>query len=575
MRSVFLSITVILALLSAVAHAIVPAMGATRPAARARHAMVVGSEPLALTEGLKVLREGGNAVDAAITIAFALAVTHPRAGNIGGGGFMLVRAPDGSTNCIDYRETAPAAATRDMFLDPNGNTDEVASRQSHRASGVPGTVAGLTLALRRHGTIPLRRAIAPAIRLAADGFTVGRELEQELATDERTIARFPATRAVFFRDGHTLTEGMVLRQPDLAATLRAIRDKGSDGFYRGRVAQTLAADMKTHGGLITQEDLAAYQPIERPVLTGTFRSYEIISAPPPSSGGVALVQILHMLEPYDLKGLGHNSSAYIHLLSEVFKRAFADRSRWLGDPAFFDVPLERLLSRDYATGMMRGFDPNQATPAAAAGPGDPSPREKPSTTHFSIVDATGMIVSNTYTLNDSFGSGVMAEGLGFLMNNQMDDFSTRPGSPNLYGLVGGEANSIAPGKRMLSSMSPTIVLRKDSATSRSIPFLVLGSPGGPAIITSVAQVILDITEFGIEPQTAVNAPRFHHQWLPDRIWLDRGMFPVDVIEALKRRGHDVAERDPRGEVETILVDPEGQWLFGASDARARGAAVGY
>ena len=548
---------------------------ATRPAARVRHAMVVGSEPLAMAEGIKVLREGGNAVDAAVTIAFALAVTHPRAGNIGGGGFMLVRAPGGATTFIDYRETAPAAATRDMFLDPDGNADIEASQHSLRSSGVPGTVAGLALALERHGTITLRRAISPAIRLASEGIVVSRDLEKDLLTEEKTVARFPSTKTLFFRDGRTLAEGMVLTQKDLAATLRTIRDKGARGFYEGRVATTLAAVMKANGGLITVTDLASYRPVEREALTGTYRSYQIVSAPPPSSGGVALLQILHMLEPFDLRALGHNSSAYVHLVSEAFKRAYADRSRWLGDPGFFNIPMAGLLSLDYARDLMRNFDPVRATPAASAGPGDPLAREKPSTTHFSVVDATGMIVSNTYTLNDSFGSGAMAEGLGFLLNNQMDDFSAKPGAPNLYGLVGGEANSIAPGRRMLSSMTPTIILRKDAASSKAIPFLVLGSPGGAAIITSVTQVILDIIDFDVEPQAAVDAPRFHHQWLPDRISLDRGLFPVDVIDALKRRGHEVVEREPRGEVQAILIDPAGGWLRGATDARAQGVALGY
>ena len=402
-----------------------PLAAATRPAARAHHAMVVGSEPLAVAEGVKVLREGGNAVDAAVTIAFVMAVTHPRAGNIGGGGFMLVRAPDGATAFIDYRETAPAAATRDMFLDPNGNADEEASRRGYRAAGVPGTVGGLTLALERHGTIPLSRAISPAIRLARDGFDVSRGLEQDLATEEKTVARFPATRTLFFRDGRTLTEGMRLTQKDLAATLQTIKDKGARGFYEGRVARALAAVMKTHGGLITEQDLAAYRPVEREALTGAYRSYEIISAPPPSSGGVVLLQILHMLEPFDLRSLGLNSSAYIHLVSEAFKRAYADRSRWLGDPGFSRIPMAGLLSRDYAAGMMRNFEPDRATPAASAGPGDPMALEKSSTTHFCVVDAAGMIVSNTYTLNDSFGSGAMAEGLGFLLNNRLPHANNR------------------------------------------------------------------------------------------------------------------------------------------------------
>jgi gamma-glutamyltranspeptidase/glutathione hydrolase len=550
-----------------------PLPAASRPAVRARHAMVVAAEPIAVAEGVRVLGEGGNAVDAAVTIAFALAVTHPQSGNIGGGGFMLIREPSGESTFIDYRETAPAAASRDMFLDPNGEPDSDASLHTYRAAGVPGSVAGLTLALRRHGTIPLARALAPAIRLARKGFTVSRGLERELAAEKKALTRYPASRAIFFKQGEPLAEGDLLVQENLARTLEAVAREGAAGFYEGRVARALAAGMAAHGGLITQDDLAGYKPIVRPALAGAYRDCEILSAPPSSSGGVALLEILHMLEPFDLKALGHNSSAYVHLVSEAMKRAYADRSRWLGDPDFFEIPLAGLLSRDYAVSLMKSFDSQHATPAAGAGPGDPVPFDKPATNHFSVVDASGMAVANTFTLNGSFGCGAVAEGLGFLLNNEMDDFSAKPGAPNMYGLVGAEANSIAPRKRMLSSMTPTILVRRD-ASGRARPFMVLGSPGGATIISSVLQVILDVVDFDMELQAAVDAPRFHHQWKPDWISLDRGGFPADVLEALRRRGHEVVEREYRGEVQAILLDGDGGWLRGASDARGYGLAMG-
>ncbi len=530
--------------------------------------MVAGPEPLAVEEGLKVLRERGNAVDAAVAIAFALAVTHPQAGNIGGGGFMLIRLPSGQSEFIDYRETSPAASARDMFLDERGEAVAGASLRTWRAVGVPGTVAGLALARARFGTLPWRRLLSPAIRLAREGLLVSRGLERELRSEKDRLAAWPSTRSVFFRGGEPLKEGDLLVQKDLARTLETLAREGDEAFYRGVIARALEQEMTSHSGLITREDLAAYKPIVREPLKETYRGYEIITAPPPSSGGVALFEMLHMLEPFDLRALGHNSSAYVHLISETMKRAYADRARFMGDPGFVRMPLAGLLSRDYAASLMRSFDPQRATPAPAAGPGDPLAFEKPSTTHFSVMDASGAVVANTYTLNDSFGCAAVAGGLGFLLNNEMDDFSIKPGVPNLYGLVGGEANSIAPGKRMLSSMTPTIVL-KDGR-----PFMAIGTPGGSTIITSVLQVLLNVLEFGLDPQAAVDAPRFHHQWLPDQIVLDRDGFAADVREGLRRRGHDVIEAAPRGDVQAILVDERGSWVLGASDARGFGVARG-
>ena len=548
------------------------ALAATRPAERARHAMVVAAEPLAAAEGLKVLREGGNAVDAAVTTAFTLAVTWPQAGNIGGGGFILIRPAGGEPLFIDFREVAPAAATRDMFLDDKGEPIPDASTHTYRAAGVPGTVAGLAMALRRTGTIPLSRAIAPAIRLAREGFTIGRGLEEKLLDETARLSRYPTSRALFFRGDRPLQAGERLVQEDLARTLEEIARDGPDAFYRGRIARALAKDMKEHDGLVTREDLEKYQPLERTPLEGRYRGHRILSAPPSSSGGVALVQILNMLEPFDLRAMGHNSSEYIHTASEAMKRAFADRAQWLGDPAFVDVPVRALIAHDYARNMMRSFDPRRATPAAVAGPGEPR-REGASTTHLSVIDASGMAVSLTVTLNDSFGCGAVATGLGFLLNDEMDDFSMKPGTPNVYGLIGGTANAIAPGKRMLSSMTPTIVTAGDGSAER--PWLIIGSPGGPSIISAVAQTIVNVLDFGMELQAAVDAPRFHHQWIPDRIQVDRGVFPRDVLDALTARGHDVEERMPAGNVQAILIDGEPGWILGAPDARGYGAALGY
>ena len=549
-----------------------PAAAATPPAARAHHAMVAGPEPIAVDRALAVLRSGGNAVDAAVTMALVLAVTHPQAGNLGGGGYMLIRMATGESVVIDYRETAPAAATRDMFLDAAGAVAAGESLRTYRASGVPGTVAGLALALEKHGSIRWAAAVRPAIELARHGFVVGRGLEENLENKRAEMEAWPATRKIFFKDGAPLKEGDRLTQPELAQTLKTLEREGPRSFYTGRIARTLEADMKTHGGLITAADLAAYRPIERPPLTGRYRSFDVLTTPPSSAGGVALLETLRMLEPFDLKALGHGSSAYIHLVCEATKRAFADRSRWLGDPAFTAVPLAQLLSPSYAAARMKGFDPERATPAETAGPGDPL-HEGQSTTHFSILDEAGNVVSNTYTLNERFGNGAVVEGLGFLLNNEMDDFASAPGQPNLFGLTGSEANSIAPGKRMLSSMMPTILLDHDPA-GRTRPRLVVGSPGGSAIITAVLQVVLGVADFDMELREAVDAPRFHHQWLPDRIGLEKG-FSADVWEALRRRGHVVVEADPRGEIQAILTDRDGAWIRGASDSRGYGLARGY
>jgi gamma-glutamyltranspeptidase / glutathione hydrolase len=542
------------------------APAATRPAARARHVMVSGPEPIAVAEGLRVLREGGNAADAAITMAFVLAVTFPQAGNLGGGGYMLLRPAAGDPVVIDYRETAPAAATPDMFLDERGEVIPRLSLDTHKAVGVPGAVAGLALAHGRAASIPWSRSIAPAVRLAREGFLVPRGLEDLLIEGRERLGRFDSTRAIFFRDGAPLREGDRLVQKDLAATLRAIQRGGAAAFYEGEIAGRLARDMARHGGLITRADLSAYRALERPPLEGSYRGLRVLTPPPSSSGGVALLQMLGMLEPHDLRASGHNSSASLHLLAETMKRAFADRARWLGDPAFFKVPVTGLLEPGYLASRMRGFDPARATPGTDIPFGEPGAGPG-ATTHFSVLDAQGNAASVTTTLNDWFGCGAVADGLGFLLNNEMDDFVTKPGAPNMYGLVGGDANRIEPGKRMLSSMTPTIVLKEGR------PMLILGSPGGPSIITSVLQTLVNVVDFGMDLQAAVDAPRIHHQWNPDRLYVDEGAIPSDVIEALRRRGHDVVPRATKGVVQAILVDGTG-WLRGASDARGYGVAQG-
>ncbi len=566
------ALTALILLIVSSAHGV--AIGATRPAVRARHAMVAAAEPRAVEAALQVLHEGGNAVDAAVTLSFVLAVTWPEAGNLGGGGYMLIRTPQGDAVVIDYREVAPAAATRDMFLDPNGAPRERESLDTYRAVGVPGVVAGLSLALDRYGSIPLGRAIAPAVRHAREGIRVDRALAESLASAEERLSRWEATRAIFLPTGRTLREGEILKQQDLARTLETLARDGADAFYRGPIARAIARDMETHDGLITPGDLASYRPVVREPIVGRYRGRTILSAPPSSSGGVALIQMLNMLEPFDLESLGHNSSAYLHVVSEAMKRAYADRSRWLGDPEFTDVPIAGLLSPAYAAARMKSFAPSRATPAADAGPGVPVAPGGESTTHFSILDASGMAVSTTTTLNASYGCGAVAAGLGFLLNNEMDDFSIKPDTPNLYGLVGGEANSIAPRKRMLSSMTPTIVLAPEKGEGPAAPWLILGTPGGATIITTVLQTILNVVDFSMELQAAVDAPRFHHQWSPDRITIDRGGFARDVVDALVARGHTVRERAPRGDVQAILVDRETGWIYGAPDARGSGTARG-
>ncbi|MBM9604827.1 gamma-glutamyltransferase [Desulfopila inferna] len=527
---------------------------------QANKGMVVTSHFLATESALEVLRQGGNAIDAAVTAAFSLAVTQPRSGNIGGGGFMLISSEQkNEITAIDYREKAPAKATTEMFLDDKGDADSHRSRYSHLAAGVPGTVAGLALALEKYGTISLQQAMAPAIKLAEKGFVVTPRLSDGLKATEERLKKWDSSRKIFYKeDGSYYQPGDVFIQKDLAATLKRISALGPKEFYEGKTAELLVSEMVRHGGLISMEDMINYQPVMRTPVHGTYRGYDIYSMSPPSSGGVHVVQILNILEAFPISAYGHNSAGSIHLMAEAMKRAYADRSHYLGDQDFVDVPLKELTSKAYAADLARQIDHDKATPSKNIAPGEPLSYESNETTHFSIVDQFGNAVSNTYTINFSYGSGIVVEGAGFLLNNEMDDFSAKPGVPNAYGLIGGEANKIEPGKRMLSSMSPTIV-KHDGRN-----FLVTGSPGGSRIITTTLQVIMNVIDHGLNIQSAVTAPRVHHQWLPDEIHIEEGISP-DTIDLLEEKGHKIVRKSSMGAIQSIMI--KDRKMYGGADPR--------
>ena len=532
-----------------------------------RNAMVVAQEPLGADVGLQVLRAGGNAIDAAVAVAFALAVTYPFAGNIGGGGFLLARFADGRTAFIDFREKAPLKATRDMYVDAHGKVGED-SVVGWRAAGVPGTVRGLELAHRKYGHKPWAQLIEPAVKLAADGFPVSYSFWDSLHSDEHTklLSRFPDSQRIFLG----VQYGDRLVQPELAATLKRIRDQGAKDFYEGETARKLAAAMQAHGGLIMLEDLKAYQAVERAPLRGRYRDYEIVTAPPPSAGGVGLLQMLGMLEGSGYEKTGAGSAASIHYVAEVMRRFYADRSEYFGDPDFYKVPVGKLLNPRYIASRRNSIDPQHATPSEQIRPGALAAYEGTETTHFNIVDQEGNAVAVTYTLNNGYGSGVTVPGLGFLLNDEMDDFAAKPGAENMFHLVQGEANAIQPGKRPLSAMTPTIVLRGGKL------FMVLGAPGGPRITNAVLQVILNVVDFHMNIQDAVDWPRFHHQWIPDRLYLEQGISP-DTIAILQAMGHKIAPFEGTApviaRVEAILS--EDGWLEGAADGRGNAKAEGY
>jgi len=528
-----------------------------------------------------MMKAGGNAVDAAVAVGFALAVVHPQAGNLGGGGFMLVRLADGKTHFVDYREKAPAAARANMYLDAQGNVIEDASIVGYKAIGVPGSVAGMVYAEKKYGRLSLERVTAPAIKLAEEGFALAAEDARDLRED-KPLGQFPESRRIFQQDGNFYKTGDVFKQPDLARTLKRIASNPDD-FYHGAMAQELAVAMRKGGGLITTEDLAHYEVKEREAVRGTYRGYEIISAPPPSSGGVTLIETLNILEGYDLAKLGGRSSPATHLTVEAFRRAFYDRAEFLGDPDFSKIPVAQLIDKRYGAAWRESIDPAHASvskglrrPAIfsqleqyATLHAEPVAVAEPDhTTHYSVVDPDGNAVAVTTTLNDSFGSRVTAEGLGFLLNDEMDDFAAKQGVPNMFGLIQGPANAIGPGKRPLSAMAPTIVLKDGKL------FLVLGSPGGPRIITTVANILMGVVDYGMNIQEAVNAPRFHHQWLPDVVSVEQG-FSSATVKVLERVGHEVKPEDSWSDGECIMIDPRTGDRLGASDKRNNGKAVGF
>lgn len=528
---------------------------------RATQGMVASVDAMATQIGVDILKQGGNAVDAAVAVGYALAVTHPQAGNLGGGGFMLLRTKDGATTAIDFREMAPAGATRDMFLDEQGNPDSKKSLTSPLASGTPGTVAGLSLALEKYGSLPLNSVVRPAIKLAQEGFIVNDALADDLKTyGSEVLPHHENSKAIFWKDGEPLKKGDKLVQQDLANSLTMIAENGPDAFYKGEIARQIAQQMQQNGGLITTDDLAAYQAVERTPVSGEYRGYQIFSMPPPSSGGIHIVQILNILENFDMKKYGFGSADAIQIMAEAEKYAYADRSEYLGDPDFVNVPWQALTSKAYAKSIAGQIDINKAKPSSEIRPGKLAPYESDQTTHFSVVDKDGNAVAVTYTLNTTFGTGIVAGNTGILLNNQMDDFSAKPGVPNVYGLVGGEANAVGPKKRPLSSMSPTIVV-KDGKT-----WLVTGSPGGSRIITTVLQMVVNTIDFGMNVAEATNAPRFHHQWLPDELRVEKGFSP-DTLKLLEQKGQKVALKEAMGSTQSIMVGPDGE-LYGASDPRS-------
>jgi gamma-glutamyltranspeptidase / glutathione hydrolase len=551
--------------------------------------MVVTVRASASRIGVQIMKSGGNAVDAAVAVGFALAVVHPQAGNLGGGGFMLIRMADGKTHFIDYREKAPAAATANMYLDAQGNVIDDASTVGYKAIGVPGSVAGMVFAEKKYGKLSLAQVMAPAIKLAEQGFTLTADDARDLRDDKR-LADFPESRHIFQRDGNYYNAGDAFKQPDLARTLKRIA-ANPDDFYHGAMARELAASMQKGGGLITIDDLAQYEVKEREAVRGSYRGYEIISAPPPSSGGTALIEILNILEGYDLAGFRGRSAPAVHLTLEAFRRAFFDRAEFMGDPDFSKIPVAQLIDKRYATAWRESIDPAHASvskdlsrPALfnqleeyAAVHVPPGPATEPDhTTHYSVVDPDGNAVAVTTTLNDWFGSRVTAEGLGFLMNDEMDDFAAKQGVPNMFGLIQGPANAIGPGKRPLSAMAPTIVLKDGKL------FLVLGSPGGPRIITTVANILMGVVDYGMNIQEAVDAPRFHQQWLPDLANVEQG-FPPDIVKALEGMGHHIVsgvdesgQHDPYwSDGECIMIDQRRGDRLGASDQRNGGRAIGF
>jgi len=524
-----------------------------------KNGMVASEQGLATQVGLDILKQGGNAIDAAVAVGFALAVVLPNAGNIGGGGFMVLHDDKtGKDVAIDFREIAPAKASRDMYLDNQGNVIDGKSLFTHDASGVPGTVAGMEYALKKWGTMPLSKVLEPAIKLADKGFIVSDVLAQTLKEEKSTLSKWSASKAIFFKNGEPLKSGDLLVQKDLAKSLRLIAKQGAKAFYQGEIATKIAKEMQSQGGTMTLEDLKAYKVVERQPIIGDYRGYKVVTMPPPSSGGVHLIEILNMLEHYPIKEDGVNSAKNIHHMAESMKLAYADRSEYLGDPDFVKIPVTGLTSKAYANELVKTIDDNKARLSSTIKPGKPQPYESDQTTHFSVMDKAGNAVAVTYTLNLNFGSGIVAEGTGILLNNEMDDFSVKPGVPNAFGLVGGTANAIEAKKRPLSSMTPTIVMKNNK------PWLVTGSPGGARIITTVLQSVVNTIDHEMNPAEAIITPRVHHQWLPDELRVEEGISP-DTIKLLQDKGHKVVTKAPMGRIQIIQADDSG--FYGYSDPR--------
>ena len=545
------------------------AFAAELEVAHGKRGVVATRSPLASEVGAEILGRGGNAIDAAVAAGFALAVTYPSAGNLGGGGFMVIRLADGRVVANDHRETAPFAAGRDMYLDENGEVVEGLSTASHLAVGVPGTVAGLLEVLARHGTLSRQEVIAPALRLAEQGFALPEDIASQLQRQRQAFAPYPASAAKFAKpDGSAYAAGDPFLQPDLAGTLRRISETGRDGFYAGRTADLIVAEMKRGDGLVSKRDLADYRPIWRQPVRGTYRGYEILSMPPPSSGGLLVVQMLNMLEAYDLASLGFGSPATVHLMVEAERRAYADRAEHLGDPDYHEVPAAMLVDKKYARERFADFDPRKASLSEAIGAGRAWPEEGTETTHVSVMDAAGNAVAYTTTLNLSYGSKIVVPGAGFLLNNEMDDFSSKPGVANAFGLLGGDANAIEPGKRMLSSMTPTIVMREGE------PYLVTGSPGGSTIITTVLQVLVNVLDHGMDLAAAVAAPRFHHQWMPNAVIYEADRLTPKAVKRLGKFGHVELREVPFRVGDANSTMRLGDALIGVADPRNSGSAVG-
>src|SRR5262245_61447701 len=550
-------------------------LAASREPVRARHGVVASTNEVASRVGVDILKRGGNAVDAAIAVAFALAVTHPAAGNLGGGGFMMIRLKDGRTTAIDYREMAPGAAHRDVYLDKNGNLieGEGGSLVGYRAAGVPGTVRGMELALKKYGSGKLTWAqlVEPARQLAGRGFVVTHSLARSLYSSREYLEKYAETKRIYLKGGQYYQEGELFRQPELAATFARLQRFGPNEFYEGETARLIVADIKRNNGLMTMDDLHGYVAKERTPVRGNYRGYEIISMPPPSSGGAVLIEMLNILEGFDLQKLEASSSDRYHLMAEAMRRAFADRAEYMGDSDFVKVPVPGLIDKSYAATLRATINTEHASTSAEVRAGRPAGYESDETTHFTVVDADGNAVSNTYTLNNSYGSAAVAKGTGLLLNDEMDDFAAKPGTPNMYGLIQGERNAVAPKKRPLSAMTPTIVLRKDGSL-----WFTVGSPGGPTIINTVLCVITNVIDYEMNIQQAIDFPRIHHQWLPDEVVGEPFGFSGDTQRALTTRGHKLAKLRYLGDAEGIMIEEKtGMRLGATAPRRSDGQAVGY